>query len=62
MNTKMLKPKDAAKILDVSEKTLANKCHLGIGPPFFKDGGVIRYPSDGRATYINKKITGQNYE
>ena len=36
MNTKMLKPKDAAKILDVSEKTLANKRHLGIGPPFLK--------------------------
>ena len=57
MNTKMLKPKDAAKILDVSEKTLANKRHLGIGPPFFKDGGVIRYPSDGLATYIYKKIS-----
>jgi hypothetical protein len=49
-------PRQAAEILEISTRTLANKRALGNGPPFLKLGGVIRYPIDAFETYLNKHL------
>ena len=50
------KPKEAADMLQVSTRPLANKRALGNGPPFLKMDGVIRYPLDSLERYINKNL------
>ena len=56
MNRLFYKPEEAANILDISKRTLANKRALGSGPPFLKMDGIIRYPIDAFETYIDKHI------
>ena len=56
MTKYFIKPKEAADMLQVSTRTLANKRALGNGPSFFKMDGVIRYPLDGLERYINKNL------
>ena len=51
-----IKPKEAADMLQVSTRTLANKRALGNGPSFFKMDGVIRYPINKLENYISKHI------
>ena len=58
MFNKFLKPKEAAELLNVSSKTLANHRALGSGLPYFKTNGVIRYNIDAVERYINKNIRG----
>lgn len=36
-------PREVAEYLQKSEKTLANWRSLGIGPPYIKPAGTIRY-------------------
>ena len=50
------KPNEAAEILEITTRTLANKRALGNGPPFLKLGGVIRYPIDAFETYLTKHL------
>ena len=40
--TLFYKPQEAANILSISTRTLANKRALGNGPPYLKLNGVIR--------------------
>jgi len=49
-------PRQAAEILEISTRTLANKRALGNGPPYLKLNGVIRYPIDAFETYLNKHL------
>jgi|TARA_R110000803_G_scaffold78594_1_gene143764 hypothetical protein len=54
--TLFYKPQEAANILSISTRTLANKRALGNGPPYLKLNGVIRYPIDAFETYLNKHL------
>ena len=56
MNRLFYKPEEAANILDISKRTLANKRAAGSGPPYFKMDGVIRYPINKLETFISKHI------
>ena len=56
MNRLFYKPEEAANILDISKRSLANKRAFGNGPPFFKMDGIIRYPIYAFETYINKHL------
>ena len=56
MNKLFYKPNEAANILQITTRTLANKRALGNGPPFIKLGGVIRYPIDVFERYLNKHL------
>jgi hypothetical protein len=56
LNKLFYKPKEAAGILEITTRTLANKRALGNGPPFLKLDGVIRYPIDAFETYLNKHL------
>jgi hypothetical protein len=56
MNKLFYKPGEAADILDISKRTLANKRALGNGPPFLKLNGVIRYPVDAFEAYLNSHL------
>ena len=58
MFNKLLKTKEAAELLNVSPKTLANHRALGSGLPYFKINGVIRYKIDAVERFINKNIHG----
>jgi len=58
MFNKLLKPKEAAELLNISSKTLANHRALGSGLPYFKINGVIRYKIDAVERFINKNIHG----
>ena len=58
MFNKLLKPKEAAELLNISAKTLANHRALGSGLPYFKINGVIRYKMDSVERFINKNIHG----
>tara|TARA_R100000935_G_C2790500_1_gene145758 strand:- start:9 stop:200 length:192 start_codon:yes stop_codon:yes gene_type:complete len=49
-------PKEAAEILEISTRTLANKRALGNGPPFIKLEGIIRYPIDAFGFYLNNHL------
>ena len=60
MFNKLLKPKEAAELLNVSSKTLANHRALGSGLPYFKINGEIRYKIDAVERYINKNTHGEN--
>ena len=39
-----IKPEEAARILGLSTKTLANLRHAGGGPRYVKLGSAVRYP------------------
>lgn len=53
----LLTPKHAARILNKSQKTLANYRSSGVGgPPFFKDGGNIYYRVDDIVAYIDQHV------
>ena len=54
--TLFYKPQEAANILSISTRTLANKRALGNGPPFLKLKGIIRYPIDAFESYLNKNL------
>jgi|TARA_R110000787_G_scaffold116093_1_gene226198 uncharacterized membrane protein YqiK len=56
MNKLFYRPDQAADILEISKRTLANKRALGNGPPFLKLGGVIRYPIDAFETFLNNHL------
>jgi len=56
MNKLFYKPDQAADILEITTRTLANKRALGNGPPFLKLGGVIRYPIDAFETFLNNHL------
>ena len=56
MNKLCYRPDQAADILEITTRTLANKRALGNGPPFLKLGGVIRYPIDAFETFLNNHL------
>ncbi len=56
MNKLFYRPDQAADILEITTRTLANKRALGNGPPFLKLGGVIRYPIDAFETFLNNHL------
>jgi len=56
MNKLFYRPDQAADILEISKRTLANKRALGNGPPFLELGGVIRYPIDAFETFLNNHL------
>ena len=56
MNKLFYRPDQAADILEISKRTLANKRALGNGPPFLKLKGIIRYPIDAFESYLNKNL------
>ena len=58
-NFKLLKPKEVAEVLNVSEKTLANHRSLGSGPKFYKESGVVRYPAEALQEHINQNMYGE---
>jgi len=62
MFNKLLKTKEAAELLNVSSKTLANHRALGSSLPYLKINGVIRYPIDDVQRYISKNIRGGNHK
>ena len=58
-----LLPEEMAAILRVKEQTLAKMRMQGRGPPFFRDGRIIRYTRQGAAQYMaDRTLTSTSEE
>lgn len=51
----LLTPDEAAAWLQVSVSTLANWRYLRTGPPYVRQGRVVRYSADALAAWFNTK-------
>jgi predicted site-specific integrase-resolvase len=54
---RMLRRRDAAELLAVSTRTLDRWRVEGIGPPFARLNGRIRYPRQALARFIAERMT-----
>lgn len=54
-----LPPKKAARILNVSIRTLKKWRMQGIGPRFVKQGRIIRYPLEGLRDWLNGSVADE---
>lgn len=52
----LLSPVDVARLLGVSENTLANWRSERQGPPFCKVGALVRYPADRLHQWIESRM------
>lgn len=53
--SKLLKTKEVAKLLDISESTLARWRLTGGGPPWVKTGVIVRYHSGELNTWLEER-------
>jgi predicted DNA-binding transcriptional regulator AlpA len=58
----LLRPRDAAKILNVSTSWLAKERMSGTGPRFVKIGRSVRYLESGLREYIKARTRGSTSE
>jgi predicted DNA-binding transcriptional regulator AlpA len=58
----LLHPKNAAKVLGVSESWLAKSRVTGDGPRFVKVGRAVRYPLSAIRDYIKSRTRGSTSE
>lgn len=54
---KLLTPNQAAEVLNLPVRTLADWRHRGLGPPWLRVGRHARYPDDGLTAWIDEGVT-----